>query len=406
MLELRGKYNTAKVYTDNLDSAAISQIIELCNQEIFNGSKIRMMPDVHYGTSCTIGATMTIKDKIVPNLVGGDLFCGVEVAKLKQKEVDFGLLDDIIREYIPHDYKIREKKHRYVNKINFEDLKCREILDMNRIELSLGTPGGGNHFIEVDKDFDSGELYLVVHSGSRYLGSQVAKFYQKLAYKSLTTTSHIKKEIINNLKAQGREKEIQAELNKIKTPKINKLYAYLEGENLKKYINDIKITQLYAEYNRKAIIDDIISHMKLDKVEQFTTVHNYIDLDNMILRKGAISAQKGEIVIIPINMRDGSLICVGKGNPDWNYSAPHGAGRIMSRSKAKEMLDLEEFENSMDEVYTTSVCESTIDESPMAYKPMNEIIKYTKDTIEVKKRIKSVYNFKSKDVKKGGWIDD
>ena len=394
MIELCGKFNKAIVYTDNIEEKAMSQIIELCNQEFAQNSKIRIMPDTHAGAGCVIGTTMTIKNKIVPNLVGVDIGCGMETVLLKQKEIDLAKLDDIIYSSIPSAFNIRNEVHTYVNRVNFDELRCKEYINFNRAKLSIGTLGGGNHFIEVNKD-ESGNLYLVVHSGSRYLGKQVAEFYQKKAYDDFVNLNEQKQEVINKLKAQGREKDIQSEINKIKTPKINKSLAYVQNENFENYINDMKIVQMYAVYNRKAIIDEIIKQMDLDTYEQFTTIHNYIELDNMILRKGAISAQQNEKVLIPINMRDGSLICIGKGNPEWNYSAPHGAGRLMSRSKAKKIVSLEEFKSSMKGIYTTSVNHSTIDESPMAYKPMEEIINNIQGTVELINIIRHIYNFKA-----------
>lgn len=394
MIELKGKYNTANVYTDNVEHEAISQIIELCNQEFCKDSKIRIMPDTHAGAGCTIGTTMTIRDKVVPNLVGVDIGCGMEVIKLTEKEINFQELDNVIREYVPSGFNIRAKEHKYSKSIEYENLKCRNQLNLERAKLSVGTLGGGNHFIEVDND-QEGNLYLVIHSGSRYLGKQVAEYYQNLGYKRLTELGTEKKRIVKELKAAGREKDIQAEISKIKTPKGSKSLAFVSGSDFENYLNDMKIVQEYAALNRKAIADEILNRMGLNISGQFTTIHNYIDLENMILRKGAIAALKGQKVIIPMNMRDGSLICIGKGNPEWNYSAPHGAGRLMSRSKAKELIALADFENSMKGVWTTSVNCSTIDESPMAYKPMDEIIKNIADTVEIIDIIKPVYNFKA-----------
>lgn len=365
MIEIKGKYNTAKVFTDNIEQEAAAQIMELCNQEFVKGSIIRIMPDVHAGIGCTIGTTMTISDKIVPNLVGVDIGCGIETIKLKQKEIDFKKLDEIIYHYIPSGFDIRKKPHEYVKNIDFNNLACRDHVDLQRAKLSIGTLGGGNHFIEVNEDKD-GFLYLVVHSGSRHLGKQVAEYYQKLGYEELKGSV-----------------------------KVSKQLAYVEGKSYKNYLNDMRIVQKYAEYNRKAIVDEIVNRMGFEIIDQFTTIHNYIDLDNMILRKGAISAQKGEKVLIPINMRDGSLICIGKGNKDWNYSAPHGAGRVMSRKKAKKTISLEEFKKSMEGIYSTSVNRSTLDECALAYKSMEEITKNIRDTVEIVDIIKPVYNFKA-----------
>mgnify|MGYP000930288867 CR=1 FL=1 len=373
MIEIKGKYNTAKVFTDNLESEAMAQILELCNQEFVKDSIIRIMPDAHAGAGCTIGTTMTISDKIVPNLVGVDIGCGMETIKLKQKEIDFEKLDRIIYDHIPSGFDIRKKQHKYVENINFDSLACKKHVNLERARLSIGTLGGGNHFIEVNED-SNGALYLVVHSGSRHLGKQVAEYYQELAYKELTD--------INRLKAAS-------------PVKISKQLAYVQGESYYNYLHDMKIVQQYAVYNRKAIVDEIINRMGFEIEEQFTTIHNYIDLDSMILRKGAISARKGERVLIPINMRDGSLICIGKGNKDWNYSAPHGAGRLMSRREAKRTISLEEFKKTMEGIYTTTVNRSTLDECALAYKPMDEIIDNIQDTVEIIDIIKPVYNFKA-----------
>jgi len=394
MIEIEGKYNTAKVFTDNIESEAIAQIVELCNQEFVKDSVIRIMPDAHAGAGCTIGTTMTISDKIVPNLVGVDIGCGMETIKLKQREIDFEKLDNVIYNYIPSGFDIRKKQHKYAENVDFNSLACKNHVNLERARLSIGTLGGGNHFIEVNKD-NNGSLYLIIHSGSRHLGKQVAEYYQELAYKELTDAGRMKAEIIKKLKAEGREKEIPDEIQKIRPVKISKQLAYVHGESYNNYLHDMKIVQQYAVYNRKAIVDEIINRMGLETEEQFTTIHNYIDLDSMILRKGAISARNGERVLIPVNMRDGSLICIGRGNKDWNYSAPHGAGRLMSRRKAKETISLEEFKKSMEGIYTTTVGRSTLDECALAYKPMDEIISNIQDTVEIVDIIKPVYNFKA-----------
>lgn len=394
MIEIKGKYNTAKVFTDNVEDVAVAQILELCNQEFVKDSSIRIMPDTHAGAGCTIGTTMTISDKVVPNLVGVDIGCGMETIKLKNKELDLGKLDRVIHEHIPSGFDTRKKQHSYVEKIDFDKLACKKNVGIDRARLSVGTLGGGNHFIEVNKD-GAGELYLVVHSGSRHLGKQVAEFYQALGYKELVKNSEYLSELVGRLKAEGREKEIQEEIRNAKPLKINKQLAYVQGKSYEDYLNDMKIVQKFAVLNRKAMVDEIVKRMEIDIAEQFTTIHNYIDLDHMILRKGAISARSGERVLIPINMRDGSLICTGKGNKDWNYSAPHGAGRLMSRSKAKEVISLEEFKKSMEGIYSTTVNRSTLDECALAYKPMDEIVSNIQDTVEIVDRIKPVYNFKA-----------
>lgn len=396
MIEIKGKYNIAKVFTHNLEREAKEQIMELCNQEFVKDSIIRIMPDTHAGAGCTIGTTMTITNKVVPNLVGVDIGCGMETIMLKQDEIDFEKLDRVIYDYIPSGFSIRKNQHKYVENIDFNSLACKKHVDLERARLSIGTLGGGNHFIEVNKD-RNGRLYLVVHSGSRHLGKQVAEYYQKLGYKELTDTNKMRTETIRKLKAEGREKEIRDEVSKITPVKINKNLAYVQGRNYDDYLHDMRIVQRYALYNRKAIIDEIVSRMDFDIKEQFTTIHNYIDLDNMILRKGAISAQKGEKVLIPINMRDGSLLCIGKGNKEWNYSAPHGAGRLMSRREAKKTIRLEEFKKSMEGIYSTTVNRFTLDECALAYKPMDEIINNIQDTVKIVDIIKPVYNFKASD---------
>lgn len=375
MIEINGKYNTAKVFTDNVEDTALAQIKELCNQDFVKDSIIRIMPDAHAGAGCTIGTTMTVSDKIVPNLVGVDIGCGMETLKLKQKKIDLKKLDKIIYDYIPSGFDIRKKQHKYAEKIDLNKLICKEKVNLERARLSIGTLGGGNHFIEVNKDKE-GILFLVVHSGSRHLGKQVAEHYQALAYKELTE--------------MRRKKE-----DKDNYPEINKQLAYVQGESFHNYLHDMKIIQQYAVFNRKAIVSEIVNRLGLEIEEQFTTIHNYIDLDSMILRKGAISAMLGERVLIPINMRDGSLICIGKGNKDWNYSAPHGAGRIMSRRKAKETIRLEVFKKTMEGIFTITVNRSTLDECALAYKPMNEIIDNIQDTVEIIDIIKPVYNFKA-----------
>ncbi|HDR4733551.1 TPA: RtcB family protein [Bacillus cereus] len=394
MLKLQGKYNEAKIFTNNVDETAIGQIVDLCNQEFVKDSQIRIMPDTHAGAGCTIGTTMTIQDKIVPNLVGVDIGCGMEVVVIdkKKEEINFDYLDETIRKFVPSGFRIRDKEHRFSKMIDFDGVRAP--FTLQHAQKSIGTLGGGNHFVELNED-DKGNVYIVIHSGSRNLGKQIAEYYQNFAYEQLIDVTSMKDDIIKRLTEEGRAKEIQETLRGIQKPKIRKELAYLEGQGFKDYMNDMNIAQKYAALNRKAMIDEIVTKMDWKITDQFTTIHNYIDIENMILRKGAISAQKDERVIIPINMRDGSIIAFGKGNPDWNFSGPHGAGRIMSRKKAKESLSLEEFQNTMTEVWTTSVVESTIDEAPMVYKPMDEIIENTKETIDIKHIIKPLYNFKA-----------
>ena len=394
MIELQGKYSTAKVFTDNVEAEAIAQIINLMNQEFVSGSTIRIMPDTHAGAGCTIGTTMTISDKIVPNLVGVDIGCGMETVVLRETEVDLKQLDDTIHQYIPAGFQTRSTPHAALKKIDLGELRCIKHVNRNRAELSIGTLGGGNHFIELNRD-DDGVLYLVVHSGSRNLGKQVAEYYQRAAAQDLNDKSEAVNALIADLKKQGRQAEIQSELKKFNVRKVDKTLAYVEGSLFDDYLNDMAIVQRYAELNRKAMVEVIVKHMGFSIADRFTTIHNYIDMDSMILRKGAISAKAGERILIPINMRDGSLICIGKGNPDWNFSAPHGAGRLMSRSAAKKSISLEDFEESMQGIYSTTVNRSTIDESPFAYKPMEEIVSNIGDTAEIIKTIKPLYNFKA-----------
>ena len=398
MLEVKGKYNEAKIFTDVVDEASISQVLLLLNQEFSAGSRIRMMPDIHAGAGCTIGTTMTITDKVVPNLVGVDIGCGMETVKIKEKHLELQKLDKVVYQKIPSGFCVREKTHRYFDRIDLMELHCWPYINHDRAEKSLGTLGGGNHFIEVDKD-NSGNIYIVIHSGSRHLGLEVAGYYQEEGYKQLNTPDKAETEaLIAQLRAQGKEKQIQKSLRALKRTKktgIPKTLAYVSGELFKQYIHDMKIVQTYAELNRQAMMDDLIKEMKLHVVEQFTTVHNYIDTEAMILRKGAVSAKRGEKLLIPINMRDGSLICTGKGNDDWNQSAPHGAGRLMSRAAAKQSFTVSEFKKQMSGIYTTSVNQGTLDECPMAYKQMDDIVNNISDTAEIQEIIRPIYNFKA-----------
>lgn len=398
MFELQGKYNTAKVFTDVVDETSIAQVIELCNQGFVSGSKIRMMPDIHAGAGCTIGTTMTIKDKVCPNLVGVDIGCGMYTLQLKEKHIEFGKLDEIIRQYIPSGFNVRVTAHRLAEQTRLSELRCLKHINRDRAEMSIGTLGGGNHFIEVDKD-DEDSLYLVIHSGSRHLGKEVANYYQNLGYEKLNCCDENEiKTLVKTLKATGKQQQIEAEIKKLKSVKrtnIPKDLAYVEGTDFDDYLHDMEIVQEFAMLNRRAMADVIIRQMKLHVVDEFTTTHNYIDIQNHILRKGAVSAETGEKLLIPINMRDGSLLCVGKGNEDWNCSAPHGAGRLMSRAAAKESFTVSEFRNQMRGIYTTSVNSSTLDECPMTYKSINDIVDNIGPTAEIIKIIKPVYNFKA-----------
>lgn len=337
---------------------------------------------------------MTISDKVCPNLVGVDIGCGMMAVRIAEKDVDLPKLDDVINTYVPAGFNVNDEPLGNFSHLN--DLVAPANISL--AYCSIGSLGGGNHFIELDKD-DDGNLWLVIHTGSRHLGLEVAKYYQELAYKQLKDldVGDKIKAVIADLKAKGREKEIEKTINALKMhePHIPKSLCYVSGQAFKDYIHDMEIVQKHAELNRKYIADTIIEKMGWHICEEFQTIHNYIDTKNLILRKGSVSARDGEKLIIPINMRDGSLICVGKGNPDWNYSAPHGAGRILSRSEAKDAVGIDEFRESMKGIYSSSVMESTIDESPMVYKPMEEIMENIKDTVDIVKVIKPVYNFKA-----------
>lgn len=400
MLEVTGRYNSAKIFTDVVDQTSIAQVIALCNQEFTAGSRIRLMPDIHAGAGCTVGTTMTIRDKVVPNLVGVDIGCGMETIRIRESHMELQKLDKLIYEKIPSGFSIRDKAHRYLGQVNLDELCCAKHIDMLRAEKSIGTLGGGNHFIEVDKD-EEGGIYIVVHSGSRHLGLEVAKYYQEEGYRALNQTDDESIErFIAELKSQGRHKEISKELKKLKHTKrtsIPREMAYVSGALFEQYIHDMQIVQRFAELNRQAMMDEMVKGMKLHVEEQFTTIHNYIDTDSMILRKGAVSAGLGERLLIPINMRDGSLICTGKGNEDWNCSAPHGAGRLMSRSEAKQSFTVSEFKKQMAGVFTTSVGNSTLDECPMAYKNMKDIVDNIEPTAAIERIIKPIYNFKAGD---------
>lgn len=366
MIEITGKYNTALVYTDNLEPSAAGQIKAFCDMEYSSGSKIRIMPDVHAGKGCTIGTTMTVTDKIVPNIVGVDIGCGMLTVKLKEKRLELPKLDSFIRQNIPFGRNVRERAHRSHGRIDIYELECVKKIDTRRAKESIGTLGGGNHFIEIDTDGDS--LYLVIHTGSRNLGLRVAEYYQKTAYNA----------------CGGRaQSEIPYEL------------AFLEGDSMQSYLHDMELMQRFAALNRTVIKEVIVDGLKLHEEESFETIHNYIDTDNMILRKGAVSAKKGEQLLIPMNMRDGSLLCTGLGNSDWNCSAPHGAGRLMNRRDAEQSFTLSQFKKSMEGIFTTSVSKDTIDESPFVYKPMEEILKNISDTVTVDKILKPIYNFKA-----------
>ncbi len=363
MIEIQGRFNAAIVYADAIEPSAKGQIEALCSQAFTEGSRIRIMPDVHAGKGVTIGTTMTLAGITVPNLVGVDIGCGMLCIKLKDKRVDLPRLDKVIHEHIPAGMNIRSKQHRFAEDAGISDLVCARHVQLDRAALSIGTLGGGNHFIEIDKD-DDGVLYLIIHSGSRHLGVEVAAHYQKIA-------------------GDNKPASVPFEL------------AYVEGQAYDDYLHDMKLCTEYAVLNRKSIADEILKAMKLKAESEFTTIHNYIDVDYGILRKGSVSAKAGERLLIPLNMRDGSLICTGKGDPEWNFSAPHGAGRLLSRTQAKESITLSAFKETMKGVFSTSITKGTLDESPQAYKPAQEIISAIGDTVTINAVIKPVYNFKA-----------
>ena len=388
--------NPVKVYAKTFEYEAYDQVKRLANYEPYLNSTIRIMPDAHAGKGCTVGTTMTLHGMVTPNLVGVDIGCGMLVINLGHNqfngEPDLKKLDEVIHKFVPAGFEIHNQAWTKFNKL--DDLLCRNSVDLQRAVLSIGTLGGGNHFIELDKS-ETGDYMLVIHTGSRYLGKQVCEFYQNLAYKKLNEMGSIKAELVKKLKAEGREKDINDELKKVQKPSASKELAHLTGNDFNNYIYDMEIVQEYAVLNRRTIANIILQKMGWKEISSFETIHNYIDTKNMILRKGSVSAQKDEMLIIPINMRDGSLICIGKGNPDWNWSAPHGAGRLLSRSKAKQAITMDEYEKSMEGIYTTTVNTSTLDESPMAYKPMDEIIECIEPTVNVIEVIKPIYNFKA-----------
>ncbi|MGI6720946.1 MAG: RtcB family protein [Anaerovoracaceae bacterium] len=379
MFEIQGKISTAICYAKTVEDRAVEQIRRMCDYDLTENSRVRIMPDVHAGKGCTIGTTMTVTDKVCPNIVGVDIGCGMYTVKLDEKELDFEKIDEAAH-YIPSGMNTWDER---IEDFDLTALKCsRSLRYAKRLGCSLGTLGGGNHFIEIDRS-SGGAYYLVIHSGSRNLGKQVAEIYQNLAVELHAGTEdyYVRREkIIETYKAEGRQKEIQKALDELETdyrsrlPDIPEDLCWLDGSFLEDYLHDVDICQRFARRSREKMAEIILEKTGMSGMEAFHTIHNYIDTDEMILRKGAIAAHKGEKVLIPINMRDGSIIAIGKGNPEWNYSAPHGAGRIMSRTKAKERIDLEAYKAAMEGVYTTSVNEQTIDEAPMAYKSIDDII--------------------------------
>ena len=398
MFEIKGKVNTAICYATVVEDEAIEQIRRMCDYPMSEGSQIRIMPDVHYGKGCTIGTTMTISDKAVPNVVGVDIGCGMYTVNLGYQEIDFEKLDEVCHA-IPHGNDVWNERHM---KFDLTRLECyRQLKDSKRLERSIGTLGGGNHFIEIDVASD-GTKYLVIHSGSRNLGTQVAGIYQQLAIdlnKGIEPYLEAREELIRTYKEQGRRGEIEAALKQLKWDKqamtIPMDLCFVYGKYLDQYLHDVEICQEFALLNREKMAEIILKECGLTATDGFHTIHNYIDTKEMILRKGSIAAHKGEKVLIPINMRDGSVLAVGKGNPEWNYSAPHGAGRIMSRSKAKSTLNMEEYKETMKGIYTTSVTTATIDEAPMAYKSLEDIIDVIRDSVDIIEIMKPIYNFKS-----------
>lgn len=407
MLEIKGKVNTAICYASVIEEEAIEQIRRMCDYEFTAGSKVRIMPDVHAGKGCTIGTTMTVIDKAVPNVVGVDIGCGMYTVNLGNIEIDFEKLDEACH-FVPSGMNVWQGRQEH---FDLQQLRCfRELKDSKRLERSLGTLGGGNHFIEVDKAAD-GTKYLVIHTGSRNLGKQVAEIYQRLAVdlnRGMEDYFEQRDEIIRTYKEQGRRSEIQAALKEIAWKKANgpisipEDLCYLHGKYFEDYLADVEICQQFAKRNREMIAEIILDRCGLTAIDAFHTIHNYIDTGEMILRKGAIAAHKGEKVLIPINMRDGSVLAVGKGNPEWNYSAPHGAGRVMSRAGARQKLSLEEYKKEMEGIYTTSVNEDTLDEAPMAYKSLSDIIDVIGESVEVIEVLKPIYNFKASEPAKFG----
>ena len=407
MKTIDGKYASAKVFTDNIEDKASEQILTLCNQSFVDGCKIRIMPDVHAGSGCVIGFTANLGKKVIPNIVGVDIGCGMLVAELGVEHIDPKKLDKVIRERVPAGMNVHESQK--MSDSFLSQLDCKDSLhNVDWILRSMGTLGGGNHFIELDED-EEGNQYLVIHTGSRNLGKQVAEYHQDIAISNLKGKDKKKEAIdalIKQLKAEGREKEISQKLSELnfKFPDIPNELCYLEGKDREAYLGDMFICQRFATMNRLHIMNEILNGVglqeKIPEIHFFQTVHNYIDIGDIrysdgIIRKGAVSAKKGERLIIPLNMKDGSLICIGKGNPDWNCSAPHGAGRMYSRVAAKKAFSVDEFKKQMDGIYSTSVNEDTLDECPMAYKPAQEIIDAISPTVEIVKHIKPIYNFKA-----------
>lgn len=386
---------------ETLDQKAVNQVYTLLEQEAFKNAKVRIMPDAHPGAGCVIGFTADLGDKVIPNVVGVDIGCGVLVINLGKTMINFEKLDATIKQIIPSGFNVNEKlseNERLVSESIINKIRVlKQLKNYERVVNGLVSLGGGNHFIEIDKDDDDNK-YLIIHTGSRNLGKQVAEIYQDLAIKKINSVrEEDRQEVISKLKSQGRQKDIPDALRAL-TPhvKISKELSYLEGKDRDDYLHDMRLCQEFATENRRFISSRIINAMNWNIVDIFESVHNYIGDDN-IVRKGAISAYKNQQVIIPINMQDGCIIGRGKGNEDWNNSAPHGAGRLLSRSQAKQTLTVDEFKQDMSGIYTTTANQSTIDESPRAYKSIDDIINFIDDTVSIEKIIKPVYNFKASD---------
>ena len=401
MISLVGKYADAIVYTDIVENNTISHIMSMLNQPYMKGTKVRIMPDCHDGKGCVIGTTIDFSNQenkgACPNVVGVDIGCGVLAVKLKENSIDLPKLDSVIRKYVGID---RKAEHSRVSLLGLENLWCQKG-NVKAVRLGFGTVGGGNHFIEVGRSFENNQLYLLIHSGSRNLGVQVAKFYQDLAYEEaiIRNNGGTYYDKVNAVKATGLSgKDLDKAIKSINYPKVGDVsyeLAYVTGDNFKHYLHDMRICQNYASENRRAIADIIIKKMKLHEIESFDTIHNYIDTDGKcIIRKGAVRAEAGEQLIIPLNMRDGALICKGLGNPEWNYSAPHGAGRLYSRADCKDSLSVKEYKEQMAGIFSTCVGKDTIDESPMAYKDAQSIINAVSPAVDIVDRLKPIYNYK------------
>lgn len=407
-----------KIFTDNIEDNALEQIKTLLSIDVFSDKKIRIMPDVHSGAGCVIGFTGDLGDKVIPNIVGVDIGCGMQVVCLgKIPEIDYHAFHEHILANVPSGIGLRGEKHGFKPLVGEEmeiyreakslllDLSCyRDLKMQERIKKAIGSLGGGNHFIELDKD-DDGNVYIVIHTGSRNLGKQVAEYYQEKAVRHLTPGAdefdNLISQTIAEYKAAGRRSEIKGALWRLhkdwkeSEPTLPKELCYLEGEGREDYLHDMRLCQRWATLNRRLIIKLLLKFFKdVEPLWEFESVHNYISDDNLI-RKGAISASEGERCIIPLNMRDGSLICTGKGNEDWNMSAPHGAGRVLSRSQAYEKITMEDFESSMEGIYSESITDFTRDESPMVYKPASEIIANIGDTVTIDTIIRPIFNFKA-----------